>query len=505
MKEAASSPSVSPGPSGASLLESLHPGRVPDRSTLYARKEIDASVRVPVMLFFGSAVFWLLGGSVLGLVAAVKMNFPWFLDGIPWLTFGRIRAAHLNMVIYGWASAAGIGVGLWLMARLCRTPLRHSRLLISAMIFWNVGVLVGVLAILAGESRSIEWLEFPSYASMILFVTYACIAIWGVIMFRFRQPGHVYVSQWYLLAAFVWFPWLYGTANTLLVWEPVQGPAQGAVNWWFGHNVLGLWFTPIALASAYYMIPKVIGRPIHSYYLSLVGFWALALFYSWNGMHHLIGGPFPAWMISASVVASVMMFIPVLTVAINHHMTMQGHFGALRWSPTLRFTVLGSMTYTAVSLQGSLMAIPSLNVVTHFTDYTIGHSHLGLYGFFTMIMFGAMYYIIPRLMQWEWASASLIRWHFWLAAIGIGIMVIALSLGGILQGLALQDPAINFMTSLQYAAPFRLVRSLSGLLLTSAHIIFAVLFVKILLRSGRPPTGPAWLAASRPTQEGAPV
>jgi cytochrome c oxidase cbb3-type subunit I len=478
-----------------SLLSSIHPATEPDTLASHERAEIDASTRGPVLLFFGSAVFWLLVGSVLALLAAWKMTHPGLLDSLGFLTFGRIRPAHLNSVIYGWASQAGIGTGIWLMARLSRASLMHSKLLVSAAIFWNLGVLVGVLGILAGDSRSIEWLEFPGYATPILFVAYACIGVWAVVMFRFRKPGHIYVSQWYLLAAFLWFPWMYATANILLIWQPIQGSAQGAVNWWFAHNILGLWFTPIGLASAYYMIPKVIGRPIHSYYLGILGFWTLALFSNWNGMHHLIGGPFPAWMISTSVVASVMMFIPVVTVAINHHMTMIGHFEALKWSPTLRFTVFGALAYTVVSLQGISMAIPSVNTLTHFTDYTIGHAHLGLYGFFSMMMFGAIYYIVPRLVGWEWPSATMIRWHFWLVAIGILLMVGSLTVGGILQGLALYDPTVSFRSSLDFATPFRWLRGISGVLLLAGHLVFASLFVLMLLKAGRRRDGPTLLAA----------
>ncbi len=480
--------------SAGTLLSTVNLSTSPDPIDRDERIAIDRSTSGPVLLFFGSAIFWLLVGSLLGAVSAFKMSYPTFLDSEGWLTFGRLRTAHLNAVAYGWASTAGIGVGIWLMARLSRVVLKHRTLLICAAILWNIGVLLGVLAILGGGSRSIEWLEIPGAITPILFVAYALIGVWAIIMFRYRRPGHVYVSQWYLLAAFLWFPWLYATANILLIWEPVQGSAMGAINWWYGHNVLGLWFTPIGLASAYYMIPKVIGRPIHSYYLSILGFWSLALFYSWNGMHHLIGGPFPAWMVSASVVASIMMFIPVITVAINHHMTMRGHFQYVKWSPTLRFTVFGAMTYTLVSFQGSLMAIPSLNTITHFTDYTVGHSHLGLYGFFTMVMFGAMYYITPRLTGWEWPSASMIRWHFWLAAIGIGIMVSALTLGGLIQGFALYDVNVSFMQSVQFAAPFRLVRAVSGILLTAAHVVFAVLFVQMLLRTGKKQDRPTLFA-----------
>jgi len=477
------------------LLSSLNPSIGPDPLTACERAEIDASTRRPVLLFFGCAVLWLLAGSVLGLVSAWKMTHPGLLDSTGFLTFGRIRPAHLNVVIYGWASQAGIGAGLWLMARLCRVPLMRSKLLVSAAVFWNVGVLVGVLGILAGEGRSIEWLEFPGYATPILFVAFACTGVWAVIMFRFRKPGRIFVSQWYLLAAFLWLPWMYGTANILLVWQPVQGSAQGAVNWWFAHNILGLWFTPIGLASAYYMIPKILGRPIHSYYLSILGFWSLALFSSWNGMHHLIGGPLPAWMVSASVAASVMMFVPVVAAAINFHLTMSGHFDALKWSPTLRFTVFGAMTYTVVSLQGASMSIPSLNAVTHFTDYTVGHSHLGMYGFFSMMMFGAMYYIVPRLVGWEWPSATMIRWHFWLVAGGVLLMASSLTIGGFLQGLALYDPTVSFRSSLDYATPFRWLRGISGVLLLAGHLVFASLFILMLLKIGRRREGPALLAA----------
>jgi cytochrome c oxidase cbb3-type subunit 1 len=473
-----------------SLLSSINPSTSPDVLDKVERSEIDRSTRLPVLIFFASAIFWLLVGSLLGLLSAIKMNFPEFLGDPSWLTFGRIRPAHVNLVAYGWSSAAAIGVGLWLMARLCRVPLMHQTLVISAGILWNLGLLVGTAGILLGDSRSIEYLEFPGYATPILFLAYALIAIWGIIMFRFRKPGHVYVSQWYLLAAFLWFPWLYATAQIMLVWQPVPGSAQGAVNWWFGHNVLGLWFTPIGLASAYYFIPKVIGRPIHSYYLSILGFWALALFYSWNGLHHLIGGPFPAWLVSASIVASIMMFVPVITVAINHHMTMRGNFDALRWSPTLRFTVFGSVMYTIVSFQGSLMAVPQLNAIFHFTDYTVGHAHLGLYAFFTMIMFGAIYYIVPRLVGWEWPSATLIRWHFWLAVIGILLMVGALTIGGMIQGFALHDPGISFMAIVDYSWFWRFLRSVSGVILMVAHFIFAALFVMMLLKTGTPHKDP---------------
>ena len=375
--------------------------------------EIDASTKWPVIVFLLSALVWLLIGTVFALISSIKLHTPEFLGNYEWLTFGRARTAHLNSVIYGWSTNAAFAVAFWLMARLSRAELRHAGVLIVAACFWNLGVTLGVIGILAGDSTSIEWLEMPSYATPLLFVAYALVGAWAVITFRFRKAEHIYVSQWYMLAALFWFPWLYSIAQIMLIFDPARGTVQALVNWWFAHNVLGLWFTPIGLAAAYYFIPKVLGKPIHSYYLSVLGFWSLAIFYNWAGVHHLIGGPVPAWVISAGIAASLMMVIPVVVTAINHHLTMVGSFGALRYSPTLRFVVFGAVNYTLVSLTGSAMAIRSVNEITHFTHFTVGHAHQGMYAFFTMVMFGSIYYILPRILLKEWPSAALIRTHFW--------------------------------------------------------------------------------------------
>ncbi|MFQ3578403.1 MAG: cbb3-type cytochrome c oxidase subunit I, partial [Verrucomicrobiia bacterium] len=267
-------------------LAAILPKTEVPKSEYAERAEIDASTRFPVLVLFAGSVFWLLVGSLFAMIASWKFHDPQFLSDFAWQTFGRIRPAHLNAVIYGWASQVGIGVSIWLFARLCRVKLQAGGLVIAATVLWNIGIFAGLGGILLGQSSGVEWLEFPPYATFILFIAYALLGIWAVVMFRFRKPGHVYVSEWYLLAAFFWFPWLYATANVLIFLVPTQGVVQAAVNWWFAHNVLGLWFTPIGLAAAYYFIPKVTGRPVHSYYLSALGFWSLALFYSWNGMHH---------------------------------------------------------------------------------------------------------------------------------------------------------------------------------------------------------------------------
>lgn len=471
--------------SASTIADSLRPSAAPDTVSRAELSDIDASTKAPALFFLISAVLWLLVGTAFALISSFKMHNPEFLGNYEWLTFGRARTAHLNTVIFGWSSNAAFMVAFWLMARLSRSVLRHPALLFIAGAAWNIGVSVGVIGILRGDSTSIEWLEMPAYATPLLFVAYALVGAWAVITFRFGKSRHIYVSQWYILAALFWFPWLYSIAQMMLIFEPARGTVQSLVNWWFAHNVLGLWFTPLGLAAIYYFLPKVLGKPIHSYYLSVLGFWSLAIFYNWAGVHHLIGGPVPVWVQSAGIAASFMMVIPVVVVAINHHLTMVGSFGALKSSPTLRFVVFGAVSYTITSLQGSSMAIRSWNELTHFTHYTIGHAHLGMYAFFSMVMFGAIYYILPRLLLKEWPSARLISTHFWTTSIGVIIYFGALSIGGVEQGAAMNDVENYpvFLSIVELTKKYLLVRSYAGILMTVGHIAFAINLTWMLLQA----------------------
>jgi cytochrome c oxidase cbb3-type subunit 1 len=471
----------------------------PEAHEVARRAEIDASCRLPVGAFIGSGVAWLLIGSALALVTSVKMHTPELLGDWELLTFGRVRPAHLNTTIFGWASMTGIGVLLWLQARLCRVRLPFAGLLIAGCAVWNLAVVGGVWEILNGAGSSVEWIEMPLLWALVLAAVFGVVMLASMTMFSRRQVEHIYVSQWYLFGAVLWFPFLYLMANVLIHGGLVKGVTSSATLWWFAHNVLGLWLTPIGLAAAYYLLPKVLGKPVHSYHLSILGFWTLALFYNWAGTHHLIGGPLPAWLITVGIVGSVMMLIPVTTVAINHHMTMRGSFARLADSPTLRFTVLGSMSYTAVSVQGSLTALRSVNEVSHFTHYTIAHAHLGVYAFFSMVMFGSVYYIAPRLFGREWASARLIKVHFWCALVGVGLYWLALTWAGWRQGLLLNDPEVPFLSIVRFTVPYLWLRSVAGILMTTAHIAFAVLVWRMWTGKGRTHGGPTLLTAAAST------
>ena len=457
------------------------------------RALIDASTRVPVLMFYTSAIVWLLVGTLVALLVSFKMHAPDLLANVSFLTWGRLRPAHVNIMIYGWASMAAMGTAIWLMARLCRTVLRRPLLLVAGAGFWNLGVLVGVVAVLSGYSTGYQWLEFPPYVAVILFVAYAMIMSWAVLMFRFRRGDKIYITQWYLLGAFLWFPWLYAAAQLMLFAVPVQGVMQAAVSWWYANNLLFLWFGAIGLGTAYYMIPKVIGRPVYSYHLATIGFWTYALFSSWTGMARLVDGPFPAWMITASIAATILTIIPVATVGLNHHMTMQGHFQLLRYSPTLRFTVFGAISYTVFSAVGVLLSLRSVARYVNFSQASVAYSHMGLYAFVSMILFGSMYYIVPRLVGREWRYASLIKLHFWASAYGVGLMSLMLLAAALVQGSEFNDPTFPFTQTVQSILPYLRGRSLSGILMTASHFIFAFHFGLMLFGLGRTASVPTFL------------
>jgi cytochrome c oxidase cbb3-type subunit 1 len=459
---------------------------------LARRVAADASTAPVVFFFFCCAFAWLLVASAAGLTASIKLHEPDWWVTQPWLTFGRIRTIHLNAVAYGWAPMAGLGIALFIIPRLLKTELVGARYAFLGAALWNAALIAGLGALAAGFSDGLEWLEIPWQVDILFVIGGALVGVPLVLTLLQRRVEHLYVSVWYIGCALFWLPVLFLVAN---VPDLHRGVQQAAMNWWFGHNVLGLFYTPLALASVYYFLPKIIGRPVQSYNLSLLGFWGLAFFYGQVGGHHLIGGPVPGWLITLSIVQSVMMVVPVAAFTVNQYQTLKGHFSALRTSPTLRFIGFGGLMYTACSLQGSLEALRSVNAVAHFTHFTVAHAHLGLYGFVTMVFFGAIYFITPRICGREWPSRGLIVAHFWLAATGITLYFVSLTVGGWLQGLAMLDEGRPFMDSVALTLPYLKARSVGGALMALGHVVFAVHFLMLLAGRSEGRREPTLLAA----------
>jgi cytochrome c oxidase cbb3-type subunit 1 len=459
-----------------------------DLAEIDDRVAADRSSAFPVFMFLAFACFWLLVGSVAGLIASIKLHQPDWLVDDAWLSFGRIRTIHLNAVIYGWATNGSLAVIVWLLPRLLRTKLYGAVWAMLGGTLINVGVASGIGAIAIGWTDGMEYLEIPWQIGIFIAIGFVMVIATALFTLVNRRVEHLYVSVWYFVAALLWIALLYVVAKLPGVHFGVQ---QATTNWWFGHNALGLWFTPVAVGAIYYFLPKIIGRPVRSYNLSLLGFWTLAFFYGQVGGHHLIGGPVPGWLTTLSIVQSMMMFIPVLAFTINQAMTMQGQGHLARYSPTLRFMMFGGLMYTLSSFQGSLESLRSINVVTHFTHFTVAHAHLGMYAFVSMVLFGAVYFMLPRVLDWEWPYPKLITLHFWLVAVGIAIYFVGLSIGGWLQGQAMLDASRPFMESVAVTLPYLKARSVGGALMTLGHFVFVGHFLAMALRFGPQRAGAA--------------
>lgn len=438
---------------------------------------LDQSATTPILLFMISSVLWLVLGSIFGLLVSFKFHAPEFLGTQALLTFGKLRPLHLNIIAYGWLALAALGVALWLVPRLTKVPLQHVKTLSAAGLLWNAGVILGCVGILFGYTDGLEWLEFWWPIDILLAVAGAMVALPLFRTIYLSKEKHLYVTMWYTIAALIWFPVLFVIANSHFLHSGVQ---QAIANWWFAHNVLGLWVTPLGLGIIYYLLPKIIGHPIASYQLSLFGFWGLALFYSQVGMHHLLGGPIPTWLGNLSVVMSVGMAIPVVTVAINHHVSTYRHFHVLKESVVLRFIVFGAMSYTVSSLQGSLHSLRTFNYTTHFTHWTVSHAHLGLYGFTTMVLFGGIYFALPRIVGRNFRYPQLLNLHFWIAAVGIIVYAVGLGIGGWLQGQELRNIHGTFEQSVRLTMPYLVVRSVGGALMLLSHLLMLYNVISIL-------------------------
>jgi cytochrome c oxidase cbb3-type subunit 1 len=437
----------------------------------------DASVRWPVLFLLTSSILWLVVGSVLALIAAIKLHTPAFLADCEFLTYGRVYPAARAALAYGWGINVGLAVALWLMARLARATLPGGGLLIVAGAFWNLGVKLGVLGLLAGWSTSVPWLELPRQVVPLLLVAYALAAAWVIGALRHGSSPRLYVSQWWVLVAIFSFPWLWATAEAMLFFAPVRGTVQSVVAAWFAQGFLLLWFVPLALAVIYYLLPKLLGKPIRAYHLAAFGFWTYVVCAGWVGAARLAGAPVPAWTPAAGTVASLMLLVPLAIIAVNLLGTLfDGGLSALARSVVLRFVGLAALFLVLCLLRLALLSLGDgairLSWFATAADYAL------LYGVFSFAIFGAVYYLMPRLLRRAWPFASLIHAHFWCAALGFVIGIGALSFGGLVQARELAA-GVKFGEVTAHTLPYLQAATVGGVLLIVGHLAFAFNFVKI--------------------------
>jgi len=430
--------------------------------------KIDASCRVPLLALFGGAALWLVLGLTFAVLASLTFHKPDMFASCPCMTYGHVQAVANDLLVYGFAIPAALGVMLWIFARLSQAELVLPIVPVAAANLWHLGVLVGVATIFGGGSSGYTWLEFPRASAALLGVSFVLVAISAVATFGQRKVRELYPTHWFLLAALLWFPWIYSTANLFIVSNhPVRGVAQGVINWWYADNLIFVWLALVGLGTAFYFIPKISGQPLKSRFYALFAFWTLILFGTWIGIP--AGAPVPAWLPTISSLASYMLLIPIIAVAVVLVQTLWGakvkSFGG-----TFCYARFGSFMFLASALMLAVQACPSHGSTLEFTWFGQAQTQLHILGFAGLILLGAIHEILPQIMGTELPFKKFVQAQFWLSFIGLALYIIPLAIAGVKQGNAGYDPA---------AAKIPLMICTTGLLflLLGSVLLLANIFV----------------------------
>jgi cytochrome c oxidase cbb3-type subunit 1 len=447
------------------------------------------------MFFFTSGAAWLAVSIILGVIASAKVHSPNFLSCSGWLTYGRVFPAHVNTLVYGWGAQAAFGAIIWLMARLSRQECRAAGTILTAGHVWNLGVALGTIGILSGHGTGMPWMEFPSFVWPVLFLSYTAIAIWSLVQFRLRQGAHTFVSQWVLAAAVIWFPWIFLTANVLLHCLTGHPVMAAGINAWYKSALLLLFFAPVGMGAAYYLVPKVAGVAVQSYSLARLGFWAVAVIAPWAGMQKLTGAPLPYWLPYVGATATVLFALPAFAVAANLLSTAaKAGSDTISHSPTLRFTIAGLVGLALFGLACVFLNLPDSTLpLTQFSLSGYGFELLGLYAFFTFVMFGAIYFIVPRITRREWLSRRLITSHFFLSVYGVMAIVFVALFGGLQQGIGQEQFSMPWENASDRAYPYAIATTGAWCLILFSNVFFFLHLTLMWLRLGRRSSHPTLL------------
>lgn len=418
--------------------------------------------------FTMTATFWLLLSTAVGLLLSFKFPYP-DLATSPYLSFGRLRAIHTNDAFYGWASIALSGAAIYVASRTSGIAIAGKRFAWFSLLFYNLAAICGTITLDLGINYGDqEYREWVWWVKILLMLGVACGLATIVETVRRRIESEIYISNWYTIGGFIFTIIL---SIVAIIPSYQNGIGQVAVQAYFMHNAVGMWFTFLALGVTYYVLPKGMNRPIYSYALGVLAFWTNLVFYPIIGAHHYEFTPLPWWFQTLAIVFSVGMLVPVFAGTANFAFTMRGRFETIRRSYALPFVLIGVAYYFLGSTQGTIEAFRSLQAIWHLTNYTVGHSHATMYGFITFFAWGAIYYLLPRATGKQ-PNRLLTGLHFWFATIGVTFYVISLSVAGTVQGLtwASGNP---FIASVDAAAPYWVGRAVSGSLMLLSHFIFA--------------------------------
>jgi len=396
----------------------------------------DTATYITAKGFCLTSAAWMMVATLAGFIAAIELVAPDLTGNIAWLLFSRLRPMHVNLVLFGFVTPGLLASSFYLVPRLLRTELYSERLGVFTVILWNIALVALVVTLAAGLTQGREYAEMIWPIDVGIVIAFSLIFFNLMMTVKNRQEKILYVSVWYVLAGILLTTCTYSLGN--VIWQPDSGALVGIPDaillWFYGHNVFGLLLTPLAAAVAYYIIPQVCRTPLYSHTLSLLGFWALIVIYTHIGTHHLLQVPVPTWLKVVAIVDSVAMVIPVMAFLINIWYTARGKLGLISEDIGGKFVFTGTIMYFIVSIRGSMMALPDVQRVTHFSHWVVGHAHVGVLGFAGMIALGGMYFTLPRITGKPLFSPFLANFQYWMILIGVVGFTIVLTISGLIQG-----------------------------------------------------------------------
>jgi len=383
-----------------------------------------------------TSAFWMVVATSMGLLGATELIAPDLTENIGWLVFGRIRPIHVNLVLFGFVTPGLLAAAFYYVPRLLRTELYSEKLGVITVLAWNFTMVFVVVSLSLGYTQGREYAEMIWPIDMLIVGAFSLVFVNLIMTVARRKEPILYVSVWYVCAGIVLTAVTFCLGN--VIWRPNSGSLVGIPDaillWFYGHNVFGLLLTPLSAGVAYYVIPRACRAPLYSHTLSLFGFWSLLVVYTHIGTHHLLQVPVPTWLKVISIVDSVAMVIPVMAFLINIWYTAKGKLGEIHADIGAKFVFTGTIMYFFVSIQGSMMALPDVQRVTHFNNWVVAHAHVGVLGFAGMIALGGIYYILPRITGKPLYSKFLADFQYWLVLIGVIGFTVVLTIVGLIQG-----------------------------------------------------------------------
>jgi len=464
-----------------------------------------------VKQFAIAAIVWGVVGMLVGVIVASQLAWPDFLGGISWLSYGRLRPLHTNAVIFAFGGCALFATSYHVVQRTCQVRLFAPWLAEFTFWGWQAVIVAAAISLPMGYTQSKEYAELEWPIDLLIAVVWVAYAIVFFGTIGVRKVRHIYVANWFFGAYILTIALLHivnsaalpVSLDSMKSYSAYAGVQDAMVQWWYGHNAVGFFLTAGFLGMMYYYIPKQAERPVYSYRLSIVHFWALIFTYMWAGPHHLHYTALPDWTQSVGMVFSLVLLAPSWGGMINGIMTLSGAWHKLRDDPILKFLIVSLSFYGMSTFEGPMMSIKTVNALSHYTDWTIGHVHSGALGWVGFITMGSLYYLIPRMVgRTQMYSVRAIEAHFWISTIGVVLYIAAMWIAGVMQGLMWR--AINpdgtlvysFVESVKATYPFYVVRMVGGLLYLSGMLLMAWNVVMTMRGPGtQPALKPAVAAA----------